>query len=159
MRKLPLAVVSVFLFNTASAQLSGVRVLPHVIVYKTRANYNDLVPVTLSKDKKTISSYPGPDDIKTGSGYSLPVLLHKGYLLDRRGVGINTAFVKLTYVQYGNLQAVPSTADLYNMIADKDPMTELYDCGVRSEGKNSVAQLNDLIDKKQLKKKCKSFSK
>jgi hypothetical protein len=161
MRKLIIGLIFGFLYSTTtvSAQVSGMRAMPHVIVYKTRANYRDLVPVMLSKDKKKIVSYPGPGDVKTGSGYALPVLLHKGYLLDRRGVGINTAFLKFTYEQYGNLKTVPSPGELYKMIVDKDPITEICDCGVRMEGKNSVEQLNELIDSKKLKKKCKAYNK
>ena len=157
MRKLSIVLAVGFLCNTATAQSSGSEALPHVIVYKTKASYRNLVSVTLSADKKTVESYPGPDDVKIGSGYAIPVLLHKGYLLDRRGVGTNTAFIRLTYEQYGNLKSVPSQEELYGMIVDKNPITELCDCGVRSERKNSEKQLNELIDKKLLKKKCKSI--
>jgi len=158
MRKLGVVLLLCGLAGASSfAQTAGSRALPHVIVYKTKANYNNLVPVTLSKDKKTIVSYPAPSDVTNGSGYATPVALHGGYLLDRRGVGGNTAFLKLTYEDYSKLKDLPSQADMYKMIVDKSPMKELCDCGVRAEGKNSEKQLNYMIDKKQLKKKCKQI--
>ena len=158
MRKLTIALTFLFFSNIASVLAQGSSgALPHVIIYKTKLKYRDLVPVTLSKDKKTITSYPGPDDVKTGSGYALPVLLHKGYLLDRRGIGVNSAFLKYTYEQYGDLKSPPSTAELYKMIVDKSPITEICDCGVRLGGSNSVDLLNKLIDNNELKKKCKIY--
>ena len=111
----------------------------------------------LSEDKKKIISYPAPGDVKTGSGYALPVLLHKGYLLDQRGIGLNSAFLKLTYEEYGKLKEMPSLDGLYGMIVDKNPMTALYDCGIRERGKSLAKELNVLIDKKQLNKKCKEM--
>jgi hypothetical protein len=156
MRKSGFILSAVILCNThiVTAQSPGSTALPHVLVYKTKANYRNLVPVELSADKKQVVSYPGPTDIQTGSGYPLPVLLHKGYLLDKIGVGVNTAFIKLTYKEYSNLKTAPGSEELYNMIVDKNPVTVLCDCGVRNARKYTVKQLNGLIDKKLLKKKC-----
>ena len=116
--------------------------MPHVVVYKAKSKYRNLVPVQLSADKKTITSYPAPADVTTGSGYPLPVALHKGYYLDKRGVNLSTAFISLTYAQYSKLKEAP--------------ITELCDCGIKQAGKNSVKQLNELIDTQQIKKKCKT---
>lgn len=130
---------------------------PPVLVYKTKANYNNLVPVLLSDDKKVIVSYPHPNDIKTGSGYSLPVLLHDGYLLDNRGIGKNVAFLKMTYEEYGKLEKPLSVNELYNLILDKDPLVELCNCGVKSSYKNLTKQMNELIDSKKLGTTCKKM--
>jgi len=132
-------------------------VLPHVIIYKTKKDYRQYVPVQLSSDRKTVASYPDPADIKTGSGYPLPVLLHKGYLFDKRGVGLNTAYLKMTWQEYAALPSVPTRADLYNMITDKNPIKELYDCGVRNPQKNSLQEINRVIDQRQLDKKYKKI--
>ena len=140
----------------ANAQSKHSGAMPHVLVYKAKSKYRNLVPVQLSEDKKTITSYPAPADVTTGSGYPLPVALHKGYYLDKRGVNLNTAFIQLTYAQYSRLKDAPSPGELYKMIIDKAPITEVCDCGVRQAGKYSVKQLNELIDKGQLRKKCKS---
>jgi hypothetical protein len=149
-----LAVVTVSTAVKIQAQTGHARALPHVLVYKTKANYRNQVPVLLSDDKSKIVSYPGPGDLKTGGALALPVLLHKGYLLDKRGIGPNSAFTKYTYEEYSHLTNFPSIPELYNTIADKNPLAELYDCGVRNNDKNSVDQLNKIIDAKQLKKKC-----
>ena len=147
-------IVICFCLPGAVAAKKSIRALPHVLVYKTKKDYRKYVAVELSADKKTVVSYPDPADVKTGGGYPLPVLLHKGYLLDKRGISRNTAFIKMTYEQYAALKAPPTAEELYSMIIDKDPIKELYDCGPRNAQKKSENQLNQLIDRKQLKKKC-----
>ncbi|WP_276133889.1 hypothetical protein [Polluticoccus soli] len=126
---------------------------PAVLVYKTKADYNHFVPVILSDDKSSIVSYPAPSDLMVGDKYSKPTLLHDGYLLDNRGIGKNSAFVRLTYDEYAAMGTAPSLEELYNLIIDKNPLTELYDCGTSM----TEAELNSLIDSKQLKKKCKKI--
>src|ERR1035437_2915807 len=109
MRKLSIALTVIFfgIAYTVSAQSSAGMAMPEVLVYKTKGNYKNLVPVLLSPDRKRVVSYPGPGDLKTGDEYAVPVLLHNGYLLDRRGVGWHTAFIKLTYEEYSKLTTVP----------------------------------------------------
>jgi hypothetical protein len=131
--------------------------MPHIIVYKTKKNYRDHVPVILSDDRLSVVSFPGPGDLVVNGKPALPVKLHHGYLLDRRGVGSHTGFLKLTYGQYSKLNDVPTPAALYKMVIDKNPMTELYDCGVNEGDNGSAAVLNKLIDGGQLKKKCKAI--
>ena len=130
---------------------------PHVIVYKTRKNYNNLVPVTLSEDKAKITSYPDPKDLRSGSDYSTPIQLDKGYLLDRRGVNANSAFLDITYQTYANLDSVPSLDSLYRRIKDKNPFIEIYDCGRRSAFQDLQAQLNEMIRNHTLKTTCKKL--
>lgn len=123
---------------------------PKALVYKTRGNYNDLVPVLLSDDKSEIISYPHPSDIKINGTLQTPVQLHKGYLLDNRGIGINAGFLKLTYKEYSELEVVPNLGNLYKMLIDKDPLTEMYDCGSKSSFPDIIKQLNDIIDNNKL---------
>lgn len=130
---------------------------PSVLVYKTKANYNNLVPVILSDDKTEIVSYPHPSDITAGSGFPLPAVLKDGYLLDKRGIGKNAAFLKITYEEYSQLEVVPSTKELYNIIEDKDPLTELCNCGVKSAFTDQTKQLNQLISSKKLRTTCKTI--
>ena len=127
----------------------------HVVVYKTKANYNNLVPVELSDDKTKIVSYPSPSDVKTETGYQTPTLLNNGYLLDNRGIGKNVAFLKTTYEEYSKLQTLPTLSDLYNMIIEKDPLTELYDCGNKIAFKDVKLQINQWIDNNKLRTSCK----
>ncbi|MGE5317291.1 MAG: hypothetical protein ACM3ME_04790, partial [Chloroflexota bacterium] len=74
-----------------------------VIIYKTKLDYSLQVPVTLSSDKKTLVSFPAPSDIYYGGDLAYPVKLENGYLLDRRGIDVNTAFTKWTYYEYSRL--------------------------------------------------------
>lgn len=130
---------------------------PHALVYKTKANYNNLVPVILSDDKSLIVSYPDPRDLKTANGYPFPTSLQEGYLLDNRGIGKNVAFLSISYEDYARLPEAPSLAGLYGLIIDKDPLTELYDCGLRTALENPVRQINKLIKTHQLRATCKSL--
>jgi len=128
---------------------------PPVLVYKTKANYNNLVPVTLSDDRSEIVSYPHPKDIRKGSGYTLPDLLLNGYLLDNRGIGKNVAFLKLTYEEYSKLENAPPLSDLYKLIIDNDPLTELCNCGNKTAFKDEIVQLNKIIEDNKLRTICK----
>ena len=125
---------------------------PHVIIYKTRANYDSLVPVTLSADKQKVVSYPDPKDVYSGGELAYPWLLKKRYRLDNRGISENSAFIKLSYSEYSKLANVPPVADLLNMIVDKDPITEMYDLGPRSQYKNVVKEVNEIIERGELGK-------
>jgi hypothetical protein len=128
---------------------------PPTLVYKTRKDYTNHVPVLLSGDKTKIVSYPDPKDFSNLEKYPLPILLSKGYLLDERGIGLNVAYLSLTYKEYAALEKAPSLAEMMNMIIDKDPLTELCNCGNRQTFTHVEAQLNDLINSGNLKRSCK----
>lgn len=130
---------------------------PKAFVYKTKGDYYNLVPVLLSEDKTKIIAYPHPSDLKLGNEYQLPTFLNKGYLLDNRGIGLNVAFLKLTYQEYSELQSLPTLIELYSYIIDKDPLEKLCDCGVKSAFTDIENQLNDLIEKDDLKATCKTL--
>ena len=119
-------------------------------IYKTKKNYNKNVPVTLSADKTKIVSYPSPVDVFYNGQLAYPTHLAKGYLLDNRGVSLNTAFTKYTYKEYSKLKEAPDLKTLYNSIIDKDPITEMYDCGNSYRFKNEVVELNEIIKKDSL---------
>jgi hypothetical protein len=125
---------------------------PPVIVYQTKADYFDKVPVTLSEDKSEVISYPGVKDVFYKGELAYPTRLNDGYLLDNRGIDANSAFLKLTYEEYSRLETTPTKAELFDMIIDKDPFTKMYQCGNKYQYKDIVAELNALIDTKKLKK-------
>ena len=136
---------------------------PNVIVYKTKGAYANLVPVVLSPDKSRIVSYPAPADVRPGGRYAKPVVLHKGYLLDRRGINSGVAFLNLTYAQYAALPEAPSPDKMMTMLRDKDPLVRMCDCGLRSDvvpGQSNPTtaalkkQLNRWIDRKMLGQQC-----
>lgn len=128
---------------------------PKTIVYKTKSNYNDYVPVIMFEDKTKISSYPHQNDIKIGDNYLTPTVLEKGYLLDNKGINKNVAFLNIKYQDYYNLNEVPNVEELINNIIEKDPLIEMYDCGVKSAYSDIETQLNEMIKEKKLKTKCK----
>jgi len=124
---------------------------PHVLVYKTRSDYSKLVPVILSDDRTVVLSYPHPGDLRVGGALLEPAALKDGYWLDRKGIGKNTAFIRITYSEYAALPAAPDAAELLKMVVDADPFTELYDCGLWSAFDNPVKELNAMIRKNKLR--------
>jgi len=123
---------------------------PPVIVYKTKNDYYDHVPVTLSNDKSKIVSFPAPGDIKKNGQYTLPTVLSDGYLLDNRGISKNTAFLRFTYDDYYTMDNIPTADRLMNYIVDDDPFIEMYDCGKKSDFDNPEKQLNKKIESGEL---------
>lgn len=126
-----------------------------VVIYKTVKDYSSNVPVTLSDDKTAIVSYPHPSDLVIGENLALPSSLHKGYLLDNRGINKNVAFLKYTYTEYAMLKEVPTLQELQRSIIDKDPLTELWDCGNKANFTDLQGQLNEWIDRNIIPEKCK----
>ncbi|MDP2175414.1 MAG: hypothetical protein Q8K70_05830 [Bacteroidota bacterium] len=129
----------------------------NAIIYKTKANYNNLVAVTLSDDKSEIISYPHPTDVFKDSLVAVPTVLNKGYLLDNRGINTHVAFLKITYKEYAQLSELPSLKVMYDMIIDKDPISEMCNCGHKESIENIVEKINYLIDKNKLEEVCKKL--
>ncbi len=147
------AVISCCAAHAATAQHMRALV-PHLLVYKTRGDYKNLVPIVLSDDKSKIVSYPDPHDVKAAGNRLLPTPLHKGYLLDNRGINANTAFLNMTWEKYAALPSAPSADELLSMIKDKDPVVMLCDCGKKSAFKHPAEDINRLIDGKKISKAC-----
>ena len=125
----------------------GTNVAAKALVYKTRADYFNRVPVLMNAEKDRILSYPDPTDLIYGTVLALPIRLKNGYLLDNRGIGIHVAFLTYTYETYHALSKVPPLNQLMDSLLDRNPLTELWDCGARSLYKNEVYELNALIDR------------
>ena len=117
---------------------------PQVVVYKTKADYHDLVPVTLSADKSKIVAYPAPVDVVINGKYNYPSKLKRGFLLDNRGINMNAAFLDITYEEYAKLSSVDVNM-LFSHIKDNAPFTALYMCGDRYSFKDIVTNLNEKI--------------
>lgn len=128
---------------------------PPALVYKTKADYANRVPVLLSEDKTEIIAYPHPADLRVGEAFLIPTVLNEGYLLDNKGIGANVAFLSYTYEEYNKLPEVPSLKELYDKILDKDPLTELCNCGSKKALTEPEAQLNTIIKKGALRTVCK----
>ena len=118
---------------------------PQVVIYKTKDNYFMHVPVSLSADKLSLTSYPAPSDVFYNGDLAYPVKLENGYLLDRRGINEGCAFLKLTYYEYSRLDHTPTQDELMDLILDPDPLTEMYYCGRKSDFKDLESELNQVI--------------
>ena len=82
--------------------------LPKATIYRTSGNYNNHVFITLGTDG-TVISYPAPSDVTEESA---PLELKGGWLLDRRGISKNAAFLRWTYAEYHALPSTPSIDQL-----------------------------------------------
>jgi hypothetical protein len=129
---------------------------PPTVIYKTKNDYSQMVPVTLSEDKTKIVSYPGPQDLYFRGILATPTQLDRGYWLDNRGLNMNSVFLNISYGEYSKWQKMPSLVELYSHIIDKDPFTAFYNCGNRYQyWEDEVLQLNTLINNKGLSRcKC-----
>lgn len=96
------------------------------VIYKTKNEYSNLVPIQLSEDKQTIIAYPSPEDL-VQYGNKNAVQLKNGYLLDLVGVSKNTVFTSFTLEAYQKMQT-PSLDDFKKNIIASDPFTEMYMC-------------------------------
>lgn len=122
------------------------------IIYKTKHDYFQNVPVTLSPDKSKIVSYPSVTDIFYKGSLAYPYKLENGYFLDNRGINENTAFLKYTYEEYSKLKEIPKLTELYAAIIDKDPFLEIFNCGNRYRFKDEIKELNEILTKNDLGK-------
>jgi len=118
---------------------------PPCIVYKTKSDFNQYVPVILSEDKTDISSYPDIRDVFYNGRLALPTGLAEGYLLDNRGIGPDVAFLNISYDAYSKLPKTPGVDELMKSILEKDPLLEMYQCGLRSQYADPVDAMNNLI--------------
>lgn len=119
------------------------RALPRAVIYKTDGDYRDNVPVTLNAAGTALVSYPAPSDLTERSA---PLQLADGYLLDRRGVSMNTRFTRYTYARYRKLDAAPSPATLIDSIIPGARVTELHRLNITpQQALSDTAAVNNLI--------------
>lgn len=123
----------------------GSQALRPIVVYATRADYNTMVPITLDTTKKYVISYPHCNDLRLGNGYTLPIALENGLLLDRRGISMGTAFLSLTYEHYCSFDQPLSPEELQKYVLDNDPLTFLAICDRNRLRDESLEAINDYI--------------
>ncbi len=119
---------------------------PQAVIYKTIKDYANLVPVIMNSEKTKIISYPAPTDVFYKGNLAKPTALKNGYLLDNRGVNENVVFLNYTYEEYSRLSEAPSMEEMLSRIAEKNPLKELINCGLRTQYKDEIKELNALID-------------
>ena len=100
--------------------------MPRIVIYKTTADYSNLVPVAMDESKSQIVSFPDPADVKENKR---PTQLDNGYLLDNFGIGKNVVYTDYTFEQYAALESVPDMETLMQHIADRNPLVEYYVSG------------------------------
>ncbi|MDD3079147.1 MAG: hypothetical protein PHH37_08590 [Paludibacter sp.] len=145
---------ALFLFSCKSTEKSSRSsdsninfAVAQTVIYKTIGDYNDLVPVTMNTEKTKIVSYPAPLDLTYEGKLSKPTKLKNGYLLDNRGISVNTVFLKYTYEEYSKMNEAPTLENMMKNIAEKHPFSAMYHCGPRTKyQENTVKKLNELID-------------
>lgn len=118
--------------------------MPRIVVYKTKADYSNLVPINMNDAKTEIVSYPDPVDVKASKR---PTALNEGYLLDNFGIGKNVVYLDYTYEQYAALEKVPELETLMQHITEFNPLTAYYVSNQdysRTEGRK-VENLNQAI--------------
>lgn len=120
---------------------------PQALVYKTVRDYSRQVPVLLNAAKTEIVSYPDPRDLQYRGNLATPTPLDNGYWLDNRGIGVNVAFLNYTYEEYARLPEAPARSVLLECIIDRNPLSELWNCGLRSQYRDEVRELNELAGK------------
>lgn len=113
-----------------------------LIIYRTIADYSHNVPVILNDTKDKIVSFPAPSDLFYEGELALPLKLKQGYLLDRRGISVNSAFTSYTYENYSKLESAPPLQLLYESIIDKEPFESIYDCRVLGQSSDPEKELN-----------------
>ncbi|MCB2220161.1 MAG: hypothetical protein KQI35_07170 [Bacteroidetes bacterium] len=119
---------------------------PPLIIYRTNGDYFFNVPVILNEDHTAVVSYPDPRDLVIGGNYTYPTHLSNDFLLDNRGINENVAFLKLTYDEYSKLSSAPNSAELMEMVVEAEPLTEMYQCGNRSNVDDPQSYLNAKIE-------------
>lgn len=119
------------------------RFVPNAVIYKTKMDYSQLVPVNLDATKSRIVSYPHPTDV---SRNSTPLKLINGWLLDRRGITQNSAFTSFTYDEYSKFTNAPKIRILQEKIIDDDPFIAIIQLPISSsEAIADTAKCNDII--------------
>ena len=108
--------------SQSASSMTGYHALPRAVVYKTNVPCYDNVAISLNATRSSVLSYPAPSDV---SAASAPLQLPDGWLLDRRGLGPNPAFISLTYKEYSALKTPPSPDELMKMVLPDVYVTDL----------------------------------
>lgn len=142
---IPAILIICYSCNSSMTKISSDNFLPPTIIYKTINDYENNVPITMDSKKEKIVSYPAPSDLFYKGDLALPTMLINDYLLDNRGININSVFTSFTYQEYSKFKNAPNIDTLFNRIIDKNPFIEIYSCGNRSNIKNETRYCNKMI--------------
>lgn len=119
------------------------RFVPNAVIYKTKMDYSQYVPVNLDATKSRIVSYPHPTDLTKNS---TPLKLINDWWLDRRGITINSVFTSFTYDDYSKLSKAPNIRILQERIIDDDPFIAILQLPITAhEAATDTAKCNQII--------------
>lgn len=130
--------------SNSSKPIVGVQKTAPQIIYKTKQDFSQNVPISMNKERTKITGFPAPSDIIINGVLQTPIQLEDGYFYDRRGISNNTVFIKLTYQAYSKLAKNPSIPQLMDLIIEKHPITEVYSCPNLPQASN-LNTLNELV--------------
>lgn len=149
MKAILFSALLLLMVSCSASKLNSAKVnaLAPLIIYKTAGDFYHNVPVVLNDAKDEIVSFPAPSDLYYEGELALPVKLDRGYLLDRRGIKVNSAFTSYTYEEYSKLESAPSPQELFDRIIEKEPFETMYDCGTPGQYNDLVRDLNGQIRK------------
>ncbi|MCK5824123.1 MAG: hypothetical protein KAG96_01820 [Ichthyobacteriaceae bacterium] len=154
MIKLLIALLIVFTSCNLNKQLSTMaNNQAPLVIYKTKADYSNNVPVVMDSSKTKIISYPSMRDVLYNGKVVSPISLKENYLLDNLGVNTNSVYTSYTLKEYSELSVVPTLDVLMKSIIDDDPFLEMFSCGKRNNFTN-VKDVNVLIDDLKLNVNC-----
>ena len=108
---------------TASVSVPAPNYLPKARIYKTNGDFAQLVPITLNSARTEVVSYPAPSDLRDAA----PVALSDGWLLDRRGISYQSAFLTMTYAEYAALNQPPTRGQLLGLVKPGARITEIVE--------------------------------
>ena len=140
--------LALFLMASCGVQKPGPNLASApVVIYKTKKDYRNLVSVQLSEDGSSLFAFPAHSDVLG----QRPVELEDGYLLKRMPGNV---FLSLSIEEYAGSSRAYTAEDLLNLIIDRNPFQEIYDCSDCCTG--DTASINLLIRQGRLKE-CKSL--
>lgn len=120
-----------------------------MVIYKTRSDYSQWLPVQLDASRTKIIQYPSPNDIYYRDTLAVPTTLHDGYLLDNMGLNANSAYTDIALTEYDKVISLDS---LMSRVLDRYPFLEMYICGNRSIESEPIEKVNFIIDQNALNK-------
>lgn len=129
-------------YQSRTSATQQVSMMPKAQIYKTSVDCTQFVPVQFAADG-TLVSFPAPTDL---TDQSVPLPLVNGYLLDRRGVSVNSRFTTWTWREYRALPQAPSPDQIKSNLLEDAYVTEVVTLPMTlSEALADTAAVNSLI--------------
>ena len=116
-----------------------------LLIYKTRADYSQFVPVRMNAQRTEIIEVPHPSDFIHRGRLAFPVALNQGYWIDNQGITPDVAYLRFTIENYSKLDEPLSVEIMSRYILDAYPFLEMYQCGYRNEYKDIFREVNVLV--------------